>query len=114
MSAKEEMNALIERTPLAINGLTIDEAYAQIQALEQQINIWKNKNKEAIMQIFKEHDIKSFKNDYISITYIPETTRKTLDKEAVKGLCDETGVVYDSLCKESKVKEQLRISIKGE
>ena len=114
MSVKEEMNALIERTPLAINGLTIDEAYAQIQALEQQISIWKNKNKEAIMQIFKEHDIKSFKNGYISITYIPETTRKTLDKKAVESLCDELGLLYDDFCKESKVKEQLRISIKGE
>ena len=112
MNAKEQINALIESTPLAIGGLTIDEAYAQVEALEQQINLWKNKNKEAIMKIFKEHDIKSFKNDYISITYIPETTRKNLDKGAVKGLCDETGIVYESLCKEVKVKEQLRISIK--
>ena len=108
---EDEMNALIQSTPM-FNGMTIDEAYVQMQALEEQIGIWKQKNKEAIMQIFKEHGIKSFKNDYISITYQAPTEQKRLDQEKVKRMCLLNGEDIEELKKTVPVREQIKISIK--
>lgn len=95
---KQEMNALITDDVL--------ETYYQMQALEQKINTWKNSTKEQIKDIFKKYNIKSFKNDYIEITYVAPTKQKRVDSKLLK----EAGL-YDEFCKEVDVQESLRIKI---
>ena len=96
---KQEMNALITDDLL--------EQITQLKYLEEQIDTWKFKHKEAIKEIFKRNGIKSFKNDYINITYVAPTIRKSVDTKALK----EAGL-YDLYSKETPIDEQIRIKLK--
>ena len=64
--------------------------------------------KQAMLQAMEQQGIKSFENDDIRITYIAETTRKTVDTKALK-----EQDLYDKFTKESKVKANVRLEFKG-
>lgn len=105
----EENNELVKKEMNEIITDTLLDQLVQVQYLEQQIEIWKFQNKEKIKEIFKAYNVKSFKNEYIEITYVPETTRKSVDTNKLK----QAGI-YEEFCKESPVKESLRIKLKEE
>lgn len=95
---KKQMNELVSDKLL--------EDLEQIAYYEQQIEMWKVQHKEAIKELFKQNNIKSFKNDYIEITYVAPTKRKSVDTQLLK----DAGI-YDQFCKESDVKESLRVKL---
>ena len=95
----KEINALIP------NDLI--EAMEQLAYLERKIESFKDTHKEQIKETFKKYGIKSFKNDYISITYVPEGTRRSVDTNKLK-----MAGLYDEFCKTSNTKESLRITLK--
>lgn len=80
---------------------TFNEQKAAMELKEKRI-------KEAILQAMEENNIKSFENDFVSIKYIPQTTRKSVDTAKMK----EEGV-YEVYLKESAVKSQVRLTWKS-
>lgn len=94
----------VEMQPLIPNEIL--EKYYQIQALQNEIDNWQFQIKDQVKEIFKKYNIKSFKNDYIELTYVAPTKRKSVDAQKLK----DAGI-YDELTKESEVKESLRVKI---
>lgn len=93
------------------NMITITK---QINEYDKAVKILKaeqDKIKELIIKAMKEQGIKSIKNDFFSIAYIPEQARITVDSKKLK---TDYPQVYTECVKLSKVKEQLKITIKGE
>ena len=82
------------------------EKYYQLQALQNEIENWQFNIKDQVKEIFKKYNIKSFKNDYIEITYVAPTKRKSVDTQKLK----DAGI-YDDFIKESDVKESLRVKV---
>ena len=65
--------------------------------------------KEALQVAMEENGIKSYENNLMKVTYVGETTRKTLDSKALK---EQAPDVYEAFVKESLVKACLKIAIK--
>lgn len=83
----------------------------ELQAFNEQkaaMEMKEKRIKEAILQAMEENNIKSFENDFVSIKYIPQATRKSVDTAKMK----EEGV-YDVYLKESEVKSQVRLTWKS-
>lgn len=97
---KEEMNALVTSDVL--------ETYIQVEKLQKEIDEWKEKNKEKMLEIFKRYGIKSFINENISITYKAPYQKRIVDTQKLK----DDGV-YDFYTKTSNQKESIQISCKG-
>ena len=55
----------------------------------------------------EQNGIKSFENDFLKITYVAPTTRKTIDSNALK----EQGL-YEMFLKDSPVKSSVKVSFK--
>ena len=100
---KEEMNLIVTDDVL--------EKLEQVAILQAQVDDWKRKQTDQIKELMKKHGIKSFKNDYISITYKAPTTRKTLDKKAIETLLN-VSLDDEMFYKTSEVKESLLIKLK--
>lgn len=87
------------------------EVMKELQAFNEQkaaMELKEKRIKEAILQAMEENNIKSFENDFVSIKYIPQTTRKSVDTAKMK----EEGV-YEVYLKESEVKSQVRLTWKS-
>lgn len=97
----KEMNALITDDFI--------EKLVQVEYLQQQIEMFKTEHREQIKDIFKKYGIKSFKNDYISITYVAEGIQKRVDNERLK----QEGL-YDKYLKVVPTKESIRVQLKGD
>lgn len=95
----KEMNALITDDFI--------EKLEQLDYLEQQIEMFKTEHREQIKDIFKKYGIKSFKNDYITITYVAEGMRKQVDNERLKN-----DGLYKKYLKLVPNKESIRITKK--
>ena len=63
--------------------------------------------KEALQEAMEANNIKSFTNDELEITYIPETTRTSVDTQRLK---DEG--LYELYTKSSVVKPSIRLKWK--
>lgn len=107
----EEIEENYDLVAKEMNNLITDdfvEQLEQLDYLEQQIKMFKTKNKEKIKEIFKKYNIKSFKNDYITITYVEEGMKKQLDIERLKN-----EGLYDKYLMMKPYAEQIRITKKG-
>ena len=81
-----------------------------IKALNEyviQLNTLMDKVKSELMNAMKEHGIKSIDNDVFKAVYKAPTTRKDVDRQALK----EQGL-YELFLKESPVKESLTVTFK--
>lgn len=95
-----------------MNELITDEfieKLVQVEYLTQQIEMFKAEHKEKIKDIFKKYGIKSFKNDYVSITYVAEGMQKRVDNERLKN-----DGLYDKYLKVVPTKESIRVQLKGD
>lgn len=82
--------------------------YAKFEYYSQQLETFKNKNKEFIKQVFQKYNIKTCKNDYITISYVPEHMQQRVDVDRLKA-----DGLYEKYTKYSNVKESIRVSMKG-
>lgn len=104
----EDKNDLVAKEMNEIITDDFIDKLVQFEYLEQQIEMFKTEHREQIKEIFKKYGIKSFKNDYITITYVPESKKKIIDTNRLKN-----DGLYDFYSKESDVKESIRVSLKG-
>lgn len=79
------------------------DMYAQFEYLKEQKETFEWKVREACQK----YGVKKVENQYFSITYIPAHTSKRVDTELLK----KAGI-YDDFCKESEVKESVRVKMK--
>lgn len=98
LELKKEMDLIITEDIL--------DKYYQVQALQEQIEVWKFQKKEQITKLFKKYGIKSYKNDYMTITLKEDSVQKRVDTEKLK----EAGI-YNMFIKEVPVKGSLAIKI---
>lgn len=98
----KDMNEIVDEDEL------LDKLY-QLEALEEQISIWKFKHKEQIKEVFIKYNIKTFKNDYMTISYVPAHKSRSVDTQKLK----DAGL-YDEFCKETEVKDSIRIGLNNE
>ena len=67
--------------------------------------------KSAIKEAMKNNEVKKFENDVISLTYVAPFTRRSLDIEKLK---EEKPELWETYIKTTKVKDSLKIKIKGQ
>lgn len=87
-----------------------EEVMKKLQAFQiekARMDLEEKKIKEAILNAMEEHGIKSFENDFMKVTYVAPTTRKSVDTNALK----EEGL-YDLYVKESPVKASVKLAWK--
>ena len=88
------------------------ETIVKIASFEKQIKLLKeqeDKIKTAILAEMEAKGIIKLESDVLSITYVAETTRETLDSKALK---EELPDIYDTYIKISKVKPSIRLKVK--
>ncbi len=96
------------------NGQIIlaQELIAELKAVakaELEIKLKKDQHKKFFENLMREHNIKSFDNDILKITYIPPITRYNIDTKRMK---DEIPDIYKEYLKQSVSKEQVRFKYK--
>ena len=104
----EETYDLVAKEMSALITDDFIEKLEMLEALEQQVEMYKTEHKEKIKEVFKKYGIKSFKNDYITITYVEATMQKRVDNQRLK----DDGI-YEKYLKLVPVKESIRITKKG-
>lgn len=81
----------------------------QVNILKYQLENLEYQLKNEFMEFMKDNGIKKIDTEYLTLTYIPETIRESVDTQKLK---DEG--LYDYYKKQSVVKEQLRIKEKND
>ena len=105
----EETNEIVEKKLNEI--VSLDDVLKVIEMLEyyqDQLDTYKYQLKEPIIKLFKDNGIKTFKNDYLTISYVGESMQKRVDNERLK----QDGL-YEKYLKLVPVKESIRITKKG-
>lgn len=98
---QEEVNALFSPSDI--------DLLIKFEEIEAKAKVLKETKTKALLEIMKKYNIKSFKNDDLSITYVEPSVRKVVDTQRLK----EEGL-YEIYSKETPVKESVRISINYE
>lgn len=104
----EDKNELVAKEMNALITDDLIEQLEQLDYLEYQIKQFKASNKEKIKEIFKKYNIKSFKNDYITISYVDAGLKKQLDTQKLK----DDGL-YEKYIVMRPYEDQVRITKKG-
>lgn len=103
----------------------VTEKDGQLQIGEKAMNLLKNYQnlqlqmakaemdidsfKQAMLSAMEKNGIKKFENDYVTLTYIAPTKRKTVDTKKLK----DQGL-YDMFTKETNVKASVKMAFKDE
>lgn len=109
----EETNRFTnEIAKVEVNALLTDEVYDMIEQYmiaKATYDNWVAQHDEAIMNIMKSAGVKTLKTDYITLSYVSPSVRKTLDAKRLK---EEHPDIYEEYLKETEVKESLRIKLR--
>ncbi len=65
--------------------------------------------KAELLEIMKQHNLKSYENDDLKITYVPANVRESIDSAKLKSELPDIAAKYK---KTSNVKESIRITVK--
>ena len=104
-----ETNDLV-LTELEESGVINDhvlQLYENLATAKQQIEMYEHSAKEKIKEVFKKYNIKSFSNQYITISLVKESMQQRVDTEHLK----QDGL-YDKYSKLVPVAESVRIKVK--
>lgn len=103
----EETNELMVRElyELGTDLEKYDELEEQALYIQEQLEIWKYKNRENIKSVLKKHNQKSIKTPSRNYTIIDEGIRKSVDTERLKA-----DGIYEKYLKLTPTKETLRIT----
>ena len=102
---------------LAVAGELLDqiakgeEKIKNFELLKKEVEAQNEVLKAELLEAMKTQGIKSFENDALKITYIEPTTRETIDSKRLK---EERPEIAEQYKKISKVKDSVRITLKGE
>ena len=88
-----------------------EEKIKNFELLKKEVEAQNEILKAELLEAMKTQGIKSFENDALKITYIEPTTRETIDSKRLKEELPEIAEKYKKI---SKVKDSVRITLKGE
>lgn len=88
-----------------------EEKIKNFELLKKEVEAQAETLKAELLETMRTQGIKSFENDALKITYIEPTTRETIDSKRLK---EELPEIADKYKKISKVKDSVRITLKGE
>lgn len=105
IAVKDELEEFkASNTPAIVD---IHKALVEIKKLEEK----KKAISEQLAKAMEKFNIKKFENELVSITYIAETTRVSIDTKALK---EKHPDIASELTKIQKVKASVRITLKGD
>lgn len=78
------------------------------QAYKKKMEAKEKKVKAEILKAMRNNGIKSFENDVVKITYVAESTKKSVDTELMKALG-----VYDDFATETTTSDSIRMTFKN-
>lgn len=87
-----------------------EEKIKNFELLKKEVEAQNEILKAELLEAMKTQSIKSFENDALKITYIEPTTRETIDSKRLK---EERPEIAEQYKKISKVKDSVRITLKG-
>lgn len=88
-----------------------EAAIKNFELLKKEVEAQNETLKAQLLEAMKAQGVKSFENDVLKITYVEPTTRETIDSKRLKAELPE---IADKYKKISKVKDSVRITLKGE
>ena len=100
---EEEIVTLDQKVPDVIKAIT--DIVTQKKALDEQEKMMREKLQAAMEQ----HNIKSFSNELIKVTYVAPTTRTSIDSAKLKKEHPEIAEAYQKI---SNVKASVKIEVK--
>lgn len=105
-----EQRQLVVESDLMLQLAEAEEAikHFELQKKEAEANAVKLRQK--LLEAMQAQGIKSFENERLKISYIEPTTRETIDSKRLKEERPEIAAEYKKI---SKVKESVRITLKG-
>ena len=108
----EELLKIYSSNDLEINNIKeqISIVIAELKYKQNELKRKKEEIKEKIKKAMEENGVKNYENDYISLTYVAPTTRRTVDSKLLKEKYVE---IYEECSKISDVKSSIRIKIKN-
>ena len=113
----EYNNTIYERSCLVIDA-ELEKQYMQAEAnfmaIEKQAKAAQDERdrlRGELLKLFEAQGIKSWDNGKVLVTYIPPTDRLSVDSKKLK---DNYPMVYSECQKLTKVKSQIRVTIRGE
>lgn len=77
------------------------------QDYKKKMEAKEKKVKAEILKAMRENGIKSFENDVVKITYVPESTKKALDTDMLKALG-----IYENFLTETTTSDFVRMTFK--
>ena len=98
-----ELQVMESAVPDVLKAIT--DITVQKKKLDEQEKLMKKKLQEAMEQ----YGVKKFENDQVAFTYVPATTRTTIDSEKLKKMLPE---VYKFYSKTTNVSASVRIKVK--
>lgn len=104
----EEKNELVEKELMPLITDDFIEKLVELDYLKEQIETYQFSIKEKIKDVFKKYGVKSCETDFLTISYVPEFMKKSIDSERLK----DDGL-YEKYIKFTPVKESIRFSLKG-
>ena len=113
----EYNNTIYERSCLVIDAefeKQYMQAEANFMAIEQQAKAAQDERdrlRGELLKLFEAQGIKSWDNGKVLVTYIPPTDRLSVDSKKLK---ENYPTVYSECQKLTKVKSQIRVTIRGE
>lgn len=66
------------------NNLVIFQRLAEFKKAKDEMEAQEAKLKEALEKSMQEHGIKSFRNDYVTLSYVEASTSETIDLKAMQ------------------------------
>ena len=96
---KENDVVMIEQSALAKICNLLDQ--------EKAIKLEKDNLMKSLQEQMEKYGVTQIKNDYMTISYTGEHTAERFDSKSLK---EQAPALYDSYCKETKVKASVRIT----
>ena len=105
-SKTDTENVLVEFDSKELEVMT---NLASIEKMFKSMEQNHTKLKNELLEIMKKHNLKSYENDDLKITYVPANVRESIDSAKLKSEFPDIAVKYK---KTSNVKESIRITVK--
>jgi regulator of replication initiation timing len=96
-------------TEIAKVEQSISEQVAEFQTKLATLRQKDTELRAKIKEAMEANNVKKFENEFVSLTYVAPTTRKTFDSKKFQEVEPE---IYNKYLKESKVSSSLRLKIK--
>lgn len=108
---KYERKMLVVDNEIALNLDNVTLAINRAETTLKKLKAQQDKYKDIIKDAMREQGIKSYEDDVIKITYVGAIEKTVVDSEKLKRTYPQ---VWEDVQKISKVKDSVRIKIKGE